>query len=211
MTTINYQEKDLLIQWSKRILTPFGRITVVKSLAIIAKMNHLFLALPNPPEKVIQELNSLFFKYIWTGSVDRIKRDISIKNYKDGGLKMVKVKEFIQALKISWIRRNITTDTKWKNLLLNAYPNIKDFYLFGQEFLTAKLNHIDHKFWFDTLQSWTNFVNKIKYRTWDDFLKMPIWYNRLLKVGGKSIFYKNWFEKGIINVYDIVDSKGNFL
>ena len=215
MVNINYEEKlreikNLLIQWSKRILTPYGRITVVKSLAI-AKMNHLFLALPNPPDKITQEMNSLFFKYIWKGSIDRIKRDVSIKNYKEGGLRMVKIQQFIEALKITWIRRSISTDTKWKYLLLTAFPNIKDFYLFGQDFLLSKLNQIDNKFWHDTLQAWAKFINKIEIKSWDDFLKTPIWYNTLLKVGGKSIFYRNWVEKGILNIYDIMDSKGEVL
>ena len=214
MVRINYEEKlrevkDLLIQWSKRILTPYGRITVVKSLAI-AKINHLFLALPNPPDKIVQELNSLFFKYIWNGSIDRVKRDISIKNYKEGGLRMVKIQQFIDAIKISWIRRNISSDTKWKSLLFTAYPTLEDFHLFGQVFFLSKINRIDNKFWYDTFQAWINFLNKIEIRSWDDFLKTPIWCNKLLKVGGKSILYKHWVEKGLLSIYDIIDSNGNF-
>ena len=52
MVKINYKdnieqiEKELKI-WSKRKLTPFGRITVLKTI-IISKLKHLFIALPNP-------------------------------------------------------------------------------------------------------------------------------------------------------------------
>ena len=66
MVPLNYypkirELKNILMQWSKRNLTPFGRITVLKSLAL-SKINHLILSLPNPPVNVIKELNSLFFQ-----------------------------------------------------------------------------------------------------------------------------------------------------
>ena len=49
---INFREKineieKKMKQWSKRTLTPFGRITVLKTI-LISKLNHLFIALPNP-------------------------------------------------------------------------------------------------------------------------------------------------------------------
>ena len=48
MVDLNYAEKlneikKLLLNWSKRILTPLGKITVIKSLAL-SKINHLNLA-----------------------------------------------------------------------------------------------------------------------------------------------------------------------
>ena len=43
----------------------------------------------------------MFFKFVLNGGVDKIKREVAIKEYKDGGLKMIKVETFIDALKIS--------------------------------------------------------------------------------------------------------------
>ena len=51
--TIINKVESLLKQWSKRRLTLFGRITVIKSLAL-RKFIHLFLALPNPPGELIK-------------------------------------------------------------------------------------------------------------------------------------------------------------
>ena len=55
---INFREKIAQIeqeikQWSKRILTPLGRITILKTL-LVAKLNHLFIALPNPSDEMIK-------------------------------------------------------------------------------------------------------------------------------------------------------------
>ena len=84
---LNFKEKlkeiqRELKQWSKRILTPLGRITILKSL-LIAKLNHLFIALPNPSEEMISKLNKMFYNFIWQSSVDKIKRDILCQGYKD--------------------------------------------------------------------------------------------------------------------------------
>ena len=215
MIYLNFQDKireikNLLLQWSKRMLTPLGRITVIKSLAM-AKINHLLLALPNPPQNMIKEINSLFFKFIWNGAIDRIKRDVIIKDYQQGGLKMVKVESFMEALKVTWIRRCIQKETKWTKILTSQYENIMDFSKFGAEFLLSKLRFIDNKFWYDTFSAWIKFSEKIRIDSWRQFLLQPIWFNNFVKVGGRCIFYKKWFEKGIYYINDLVDTNGEFL
>ena len=84
-TTINKVE-SLLKQWSKRRLALFGRITIIKSLAI-TKFISLFLASPNPPGELIKRLDTLFLKFLWNSGPDRIKRSIIIKDLSAGGLK----------------------------------------------------------------------------------------------------------------------------
>ena len=214
MLALNYSEKvreirDLLINWSKRILTPYGKIIVIKSMAM-AKINHLILALPNPAERIISEINSMFFRFIWNGSRDRIKRSVSIKEYKDGGLKMINVQYFIEALKVTWIRRLVQKETKWSYLLNHTYPNLSEFIKFGLDFLKQKTNLIHNKFWLDTFTAWIHFSNKITINSWSDFLSQPIWWNNSVKVGGRSIYYKHFFDKGIIHICDIMDKNGQF-
>ena len=51
--------KSMLKQWSKRKLTIFGRITIIKSLAL-SKFVSLFVSLPNPPAELIKELEVFF-------------------------------------------------------------------------------------------------------------------------------------------------------
>ena len=88
MIQLNYVKKLKQIdrdlkQWSKRILTPFGRITVLKTL-IISKLNDLFISLPNPSDDLINNLKKRFFSFVWNSKTDRIKRDVLHKNTMQG-------------------------------------------------------------------------------------------------------------------------------
>ena len=98
--------ENIIKQWARRKLTLFGRVTVIKSLAL-AKFIHLFLALPNPPGDLINTIDKLFFKFLWNGGPDRIKRNLIVKDLSVGGMQMINIRVFIKALKISWIRRVI--------------------------------------------------------------------------------------------------------
>ena len=93
--------KSMLKQWSKRKLTLFGRITIIKSLAL-SKFVSLFLSLPNPFAELIR---SYFFSFLWNAGPDRLTRKVAIKNLSSGGLRMTHIYSFIKALKISWLRR----------------------------------------------------------------------------------------------------------
>ena len=58
-------------QWSKRDLTPFGNITVLKSL-VLTKIVYILLSLPNPSRKYLKELEKMFFSFLWNGKPDPI-------------------------------------------------------------------------------------------------------------------------------------------
>ena len=65
MININYKDKlskieNLIKIWKRRYLTPLGKITVIKTL-LLSRLNHLFISLPDPNEKIISQLNNLFF------------------------------------------------------------------------------------------------------------------------------------------------------
>ena len=65
MISLNFDSKKskllaLVNHWSRRILTPIGRLTVVKSL-VLPIMNHLIIALPNPPSNFVAYINQIFF------------------------------------------------------------------------------------------------------------------------------------------------------
>ena len=73
MIELNYKEKLYQIekelkQWSNRILTPLGRINILKTL-IISKLNRLFISLPNPSDELINTLQKQFFFSVLIGGL----------------------------------------------------------------------------------------------------------------------------------------------
>jgi hypothetical protein len=111
MIKINFEKKiieikSLLKQWSKRQLTPIGCITVIKTL-ILPKLVHLFTTLPNPGDKILKQFNDMLFQFVWQGPIGKIKKEVLVKDYTNGGLKIINLTAFINALKSTWIRRAI--------------------------------------------------------------------------------------------------------
>ena len=86
--------------WGCRIITPIGKITVLKSL-VISKITHVLLSLPSPNNETLKEIDD---KFILRKRYE-ISKSTLCKEIKDGGLKMLDMKEFDKSLKITWIRK----------------------------------------------------------------------------------------------------------
>jgi hypothetical protein len=77
---LNYTPKlkeieNTLQIWSKQILAPIGEITIIKSLIISSKLNHLFLTIPSPKENIINQLVSKIYSFNWDNKPDKIKKE----------------------------------------------------------------------------------------------------------------------------------------
>ena len=215
MTEINFKDKITqldkeLKQWSKRILTPFGHITVLKTL-IISKLNHLFIALPTPSEVTINKLNKTFFHFIWQSKVDKVKRDILIQEYEDGGLKMIHLNHYICSLKCTWIRRLISSETKYKNIYEFYYTKIDNLINRGKEFARRLITDKTYIFWNEVLDSWIKMCNLTYPTTFEDILSVNIWDNKNMKIANKTIFYKHWYDKHIYFIKDLIKDDGTLM
>lgn len=134
---INYSEKlinvrKMITSWKRRILTPIGKITVIKSL-LFPIFNQLFTVLPTPPENIIHDINNIFFDFICQGTV-KIKHEVLIQDYCDGGLKMINISAFIKALKLTWLRRFVEGGV-WTNVLIEKVE-LNKHYNCGKTMLT---------------------------------------------------------------------------
>ena len=67
--------KKVLNAWSRRSLSTFGRITVIKSL-VISKIKHLLINLQDPEESFLKELNKLLYNFLWNGKNDKIRSGV---------------------------------------------------------------------------------------------------------------------------------------
>ena len=182
--------KALIKQWKRRILTPIGRITVVKTF-IIPKLNHLFISLPTPTKNVISSLNKDIFEFIWKSRSDKIKRLLVTQDYLSGGLKMINIDHFITALKSSWIKRLTQKQKPWMDLFfaINGNDVVDRLFHFGDCFIPQCLLQKNNTFWQNVLNSWLEVMKglKLSRNIKKQFLNIPVWYNSDITVNNHYI------------------------
>ena len=217
--TQNWESKiqgleNVLNTWKTRDLTLFGKITILKTLAL-PKLIYLAGIIEVPPY-VIKKVEKLLYKFVWK-SKDRIKRKVLIKPIEEGGLGMIDIVSQFNALKAAWMTRILQNkDTNWSKLarfylgkigleLVTKFtivkeniPFVKKFPEFYQEVISAysrakQPNHIESK---------------------SDLFNSILWGNHLFKVRDKDgtekvLFFKSWIDSGVVRLSDcIFDDKG---
>ena len=73
--------------------------------------------LPDPEESFLKELNKLLCHFLRNGKNDKIRRSGVCQAYEVSGLKMVDIKLFLAALKISWLKRILHDEGKLSKIL----------------------------------------------------------------------------------------------
>ena len=212
---LNYENKieemkNMIHIWSKRAISTLAKITVVKSL-IIPKITHLLISLPGPSRDILQSIESMLYKFIWNGKIDRISRKQLIQTYRNGGLKMVHLISFMKKLKLSWLRRLICNDTTWTDLFKEIIKSdFEKIFVLGNEYIRLLANKVKNSFWKETFEILYEFRNLIKMKP-TDTIYQPLWYNHKIKIGGKYIFYKSWYDRGIHTICDLCNEEGTLL
>ena len=112
---LNFQEKSekiskIIENWQFGRLTLLGKITVIKSL--LASQLVYVLSPLHMPNGYLKEVNSLLYNFLWDGKGDKIKRTQMINDYTKGGLKMLDIVGFNNALKAKWVQRLLQSSTK---------------------------------------------------------------------------------------------------
>ena len=193
-----------LKKWQLRKLTPIGKVIILKSF-ILSKFIHIFSILP-VPENFIKNLTSIFFKYLWNNKPDKIKRETLCSNYLNGGLKMIKISDFIKSLKICWIRRIIcNSDSQWIGLFHEMYGSKNLFYFESNSLVNIK-HKITNPFWIEVLQSWQLLSKKCIVQTNNDIMNSCIWFNQ--KLTSDPLYLSPWYKNGIYCIGDIIDNNG---
>ena len=143
------QIKKEIANWSKRHLTPIGKIVVVKTI-LLSKLNHLFSSLPTPTNSSLKELNDIFFKFLWSNKPDKINRDVTILDHSMGGLKMTHLEYSLVAIKARWINRLISKSSPWTKLFqLTIFWDLRRLTDFGPDYSNASQMKTNNIFWLD--------------------------------------------------------------
>ena len=93
-----------------------GKITLIKSL-MVYQLICILTPLPTYTN-ALPMVNKLLFEFLWKG--DKIKREHIIRDYEQGGLRMIDIYKFNKSLKASWIKKYLdpTNNGRWKFFFL---------------------------------------------------------------------------------------------
>ena len=219
MMKANFNEKLTKLKaslgcWELRRLSLLGKITVLKSL-IISQLVYILSPLPTDHE-VVNEVNNLGYNFLWGGKGDKIKRDTMISDYEHGGLKMMDVRLFARALKSTWIKKYLDAENhaKWK---LFSDLQLQD--LGGATIFRSNLNkkdllrilQVSDVFLQDILQSWSEITFENDVTSVAQLRSQSPWFNSLIRVENKPIYYKSWASRGILFIRDLMANESTFL
>ena len=176
----------------------------------------MYILSPLPTNhNAIGEIHNILFNFLWDGKGDKIKRDIMISDYENGGLRMIDIKLFNKALKLSWIKKYLDTENhgKWKLLFdLQLRP-------FGGEAIfrgnlskkdLAKYITISDAFALK-LQTFTDIRYEGSISSIEQFKAQSLWQTSLTRVGNRPICYRSWYSKGVKNVCHLIRDETSYL
>ena len=116
---ISRKKKVLAVanSWRNRYVSVYGKVCVVKTL-MLPKLTHIATVLPTLKKKQIKEIEQIWYDYISPkkGAARADRKTIHAPTVA-GGLGLHHLKEFWQALKVSWIRRLNTSRSFWMQIL----------------------------------------------------------------------------------------------
>ena len=152
--------------------------------------------------------NLVHFEFLWTGPA-KIKHKVVVKQYCEGGLNMINLKAFVNSMKLTWLRRVILSDSPWQSIVDNKI-NFQELFSLGRSYIDSLSKNVKNKFWIDVLRAFSELLSLQKNITQEFVLSSSIFHNPEIKVGGKPLWIKTWYQKGLLYVNDLLAENGNF-
>ena len=197
----------ILQKWQCRNLTLYGRIMVVKSLAL-SKLNFMISSF-EITEDFINECQNKIYEFIWMGKPPKIKHAVSMFSYENGGIKLPHVESLVKASKAVWVKRMLNEDENWIQYLKTFLPNISI-----KQLLKCNVKPDD------LLQEIPTFYRQI-FQAWFSLHKEPtnalevrrevIFLNQFIQIDNCYILKEKMVKENIILINHLVNNGGKFL
>ena len=212
----NYKEriakiKRLIASWEKRNLSIMGKIIVVKTF-LLSQLIYFMQAFVIP-DKVLTEINRILFRFVWKKrdnnkkAFEKVKRTVLCADYDQGGLKMIDIKQMQTSFLLQWVARLTSGNIKDKSILIPRLlflphgPNFECFHANVNSKVFKGLTEIKSQFWSTVLTTWLNNNDII---ITNENPNPMLWNNKQFVYGNNVLYFKEWAEKGIVSISDII-------
>ena len=199
--------ETILKQWSRRKLSLKGKITVINALAISLIVYPTTVL--DTPANILHEINSILYTFLWDGKRPKIAAKVMENSIKLGGLKMPNIFLKVKAWQLSRLTRAIKSPE-------SSWVCVVDEIMRKANLIDTIRGHPDKRDKF--LQCVPQFYRNILCTLYDLKEKVginqpfdqSIWLNKNITIGNETIFWNEWYEKGITLVRDVIDENGIF-
>ena len=161
MYNLNYRVKlnqieSVLNCWRTRNLTLIGKICVIKTL-LLPQLLYLFSVLCiKIPKQFFKDLDKMFYRFIWNGGRDRVKRVYVCNHYEYCGLQMIDPYNFSFAQKMTWVKLLLDNqfESIWKTIELAGMDQQYGDMLWRSFAPECVLNKLHSTLLADSLRTW---------------------------------------------------------
>ena len=213
ITEVNCQRKlealhSTLLKWSHLKLTLLGKITIIKSLAL-SKLNYCISTMEIPEYFTTTAQNEIN-NFLWGGKPPRIKFQTAIADIPDGGLRHTNIHAYIIAQKAAWAKKLLDMyDSSFISYIEEYLPPLSVCDILKLSFYPDSLSPTMPVFYRQVLHAW--YQMKEMPESAEDIFNEVIWYNKYILINEEYVFYKSWYNVGIIYISDLLNDKGAFM
>ena len=86
---------------------------------MLPKIVYLLTILPTPPSNIFYVIEKRLKDFLWKNGNVRICNKQLEKEIGEGGLKLTNIRDFNKSLKLSWLKRLLTTEGSWQAIFEN--------------------------------------------------------------------------------------------
>ena len=204
-TDIIKKMKSVLEMWYHRQFTLMGKVLIVNTLCESLFVYRLSVT-TDVSSKLIKTVESMVGNFLWGNKSAKIAKDTLQKDKMNGGLRLFDLRSKQAALKINWVKK-IETDDMFRYCFFENTRLPKVDFIFHCN-LNAKdcKKYVDENcFWGQLMLHWCEYHYSTPTNL-DTVLTQTIWFNSIIKRGGKVLFNQECVGKGMITVRDIFDA-----
>jgi hypothetical protein len=169
---------------------------------------------------VVNTLIQLFYNFVWGGR-DRIKRSILINSLQNGGLQMIDITSYFEAIKASWVGRYMDSNKHcWSFLMEHHLNTIGNSIALHMNFDDPSLFPLITKipaFYQQVILAFNKSKQCKKPSNKTDLYESGIWGNTFFTIRDSrnrknvTLFYKHWVEQNIIYIKDLLIRDGHII
>ena len=208
--------KNILNNWNRRDLSTFGKILILKTFAL---SNYIYLMQSiGMPEKIMQELNTLFYRFIWkkdmqsdTRTFDKVKRNVMCNDYEIGGIKMFDLEKHQHAFYLDWAENFLKDEmNEWKEIPFESFKHLGGKAAFEGDVTNKYFKGLFtsySKFWNEVLETWHRYKFDQKEKRMQINENMVLFNNMNILFKSKPLWSPECIKNNVLRLKDILSDE----